>query len=235
MSQLIAIALGGSIGAVLRFLVANGIYAALGRSFPHGTLFVNVTGSLFMGFLTELLIQRFAVAVEYRAAILIGFLGAFTTFSTFALETLYLFEAGNLLKAFLNIFLSVLLCLSACWIGLMLGRSAFSENIVPSMLQKLPILGLTPSWMAAFVLSIGAQMILNHFQANSEIKAFFFVSLLSGITMASTLWFSSKHSMIQIEFHRLLSLFALNTLLGAAMIGSGSWIGNWLWQFKPSP
>lgn len=235
MFQLIAIALGGSIGAVLRFLVANGIYAILGKNFPHGTLFVNVTGSLLMGFLTELLVQRFAIAVEYRTAILVGLLGAFTTFSTFALETLYLFEAGNLLKAFLNIFLSVLLCLGACWLGLVLGRWAFSGMITPWILQKLPILRLTPSWMAALVVSISAQIILNHFQANSEIRAFFFVSLLSGITMASTLWFSSKYVLIQIEFHRLLSLFALNTLLGAAMIGTGAWIGNWLWQCKPSP
>ena len=68
MNQLIAIALGGSLGAVARFWVANGIYAWLGRSFPFGTLFVNVSGSFLMGFLTALLMQRLMVAVEYRAA-----------------------------------------------------------------------------------------------------------------------------------------------------------------------
>lgn len=72
MSQLIAIALG----AVTRFLVANGIYAVLGRGFPYGTLFVNVSGSFLMGFLTALLmLQRFVYAAEYRALILIVFFG----------------------------------------------------------------------------------------------------------------------------------------------------------------
>jgi len=118
MKELIAIALGGSLGAVTRFLVANGIYAVLGRSFPHGTLFVNVSGSFLMGLLTQLMLQRFAMAVEYRAAILVGFLGAYTTFSTFALETLYLFEEGCLLKAFLNIFLSAVLCLAGVRSGM---------------------------------------------------------------------------------------------------------------------
>lgn len=114
MKELIAIALG----AVTRFLVANGIYAVLGRNFPHGTLFVNVSGSFLMGLLTQLMLQRFAMSVEYRAAILVGFLGAYTTFSTFALETLYLLEEGSLLKAFLNIFLSAVLCLAGAWSAL---------------------------------------------------------------------------------------------------------------------
>ena len=65
MHQLIAIALGGSAGAVVRFLVASGIYGWLGRGFPYGTLFVNVSGSFLMGLLTELMLQRFAVAAEY--------------------------------------------------------------------------------------------------------------------------------------------------------------------------
>lgn len=235
MNQLIAIALGGSLGAVLRFLAANGIYAVLGRSFPHGTLFVNVLGSLLMGLLTELMVQRFAFAVEYRAAILVGFLGAFTTFSTFALETLYLFEEGSLLKAFLNIFLSVVLCLTACWFGLIWGRTVFSEPIAPWLNQHLPTLEFVASFLAVFALSILAEWLINRFNLSTEMRAIFFVLLLGVLTISSTLWFGFKIVSLQAEFHHLLSLFIINTLLGVLMIWSGSWIGNWLWQLKLSP
>ena len=86
MNQLIVVAFGGAAGAVVRFLVSTGIYQWLGRDFPFGTLVVNVVGSFLIGLLTEaLILQRIAIGVEYRAAILIGFIGEFTTFSTFSL------------------------------------------------------------------------------------------------------------------------------------------------------
>lgn len=234
MHQLIAIAIGGSVGAIMRFLTANGIYALLGRSFPHGTLFVNVAGSLLMGFLTELMVNRFALAAEYRAAILVGFLGAFTTFSTFALETMYLFEEGNLLKAFLNIFLSVILCVTACWIGLIWGRTFFSEALPLNGLQELPGLKFALNLFAAFIVSLFAELLLNLFGLNTEIRAIFFIGLLSAVSISLTLWLGFTNSTLQVEFHHLLSIFILNTALGAIMVWSGSWIGNWLWQLKPS-
>jgi len=129
MNQFVAIALGGSIGALARFWVANGIHGWLGRDFPHGTLFVNVSGSFLMGILTELMLQRFPLSVEYRAAILVGFLGAYTTFSTFAIESLYLIEQGGYWKAAMNVFLSVTLCLTAVWVGLVLGRRWFAGEV----------------------------------------------------------------------------------------------------------
>ncbi|MCM8857674.1 MAG: fluoride efflux transporter CrcB [Candidatus Thiodiazotropha sp.] len=122
MNQLIAIASGGAIGALFRFWVANGVYGLLGREFPYGTLFVNVLGSLIMGFLYVLLLERTTVSPELRGALLIGFLGAFTTFSTFSIETINLLEQAELLKAGLNILLSVTACVMACWFGLVLGR-----------------------------------------------------------------------------------------------------------------
>ena len=126
MNQLISIALGGACGAVVRFLMSSGRYQGLGRGFPYGTLAVNVVGSFLIGLLTEaLILQRIAIAVEYRAAILVGFIGAFTTFSTFSLETIYLLEQGSFGKAGLNILVSVLGCLLAVWVGLLLGRSLF--------------------------------------------------------------------------------------------------------------
>jgi CrcB protein len=120
--QLIAIASGGAAGALFRFWVSNGVYSLLGRGFPYGTLVVNVLGSLVMGFLYVLLLERTTVSPELRGALLIGFLGAFTTFSTFSIETLNLLEQAELLKAGLNILLSVVACVLACWFGLMVGR-----------------------------------------------------------------------------------------------------------------
>ncbi|MES9971072.1 MAG: fluoride efflux transporter CrcB [Candidatus Thiodiazotropha sp.] len=122
MNQLIAIASGGAAGALFRFWVSNGVYNLLGRGFPYGTLVVNVLGSLVMGFLYVLLLERSTVSPELRGALLIGFLGAFTTFSTFSIETLNLLEQAELLKAGLNILLSVVACVLACWFGLVVGR-----------------------------------------------------------------------------------------------------------------
>ncbi len=126
MNQLIAIALGGGCGAVVRFLISSGLYQWLGRGLPYGTLVVNVIGSFLIGLLTEaLILQRLSFSLEYRAAILVGFIGAFTTFSTFSLETIYLIEEGSLAKAALNIVVSVFGCLFAVWIGLLFGRTIF--------------------------------------------------------------------------------------------------------------
>jgi|TARA_R110000787_G_scaffold180137_2_gene292242 CrcB protein len=120
--QLFAIAVGGAVGAILRFAMSNGVYKLFGRDFPYGTLAVNVLGSLLIGVLFILLIEKLAVAAEWRAGLLVGLLGAFTTFSTFSLETFTLMENGAFIKAGLNVFLSVVLCLAATWLGISLGR-----------------------------------------------------------------------------------------------------------------
>lgn len=121
--QIVAIAAGGALGALLRFWMSNGIYGLMGRSFPYGTLAVNVLGSLLMGFLYVMLIDKLPLGPQWRAALLIGLLGAFTTFSTFSMETLNLVEGGEMLKALLNVLLSVSLCLMATWFGVLAGRS----------------------------------------------------------------------------------------------------------------
>lgn len=122
MKQILAIALGGAMGALLRYWASTGIHTLIGRAFPYGTLAVNVAGSLLMGFLYVLLVERLALSVEWRAALLIGVLGAFTTFSTFSMETFALFEDGERLKALMNILLSVTFCLVAVWLGVVAGR-----------------------------------------------------------------------------------------------------------------
>ncbi len=121
--QVIAIAAGGALGSLLRFWASNGVYALLGRAFPYGTLTVNVVGSLAMGFLYVLLIERMSVGPEARAAVLIGLLGGFTTFSSFSIETMNLIEQAEYLKAILNMLLSVLICVPAAWLGLLAARS----------------------------------------------------------------------------------------------------------------
>lgn len=122
MWQAVAIAGGGAVGALLRFYASNGVYALLGRGFPYGTLFVNVTGSIIMGFLYVLFLDRLQVSPELRAALLVGVLGAFTTFSTFSIETLNLLENGEHIKAVMNIAMSVLLCVFGAWLGVVAGR-----------------------------------------------------------------------------------------------------------------
>jgi len=118
-----AIAAGGALGAIMRFWVSGGIYAWLGRDFPYGTLSVNLIGSFFIGIAFILLTERLTLGAEVRAFVLIGFLGAFTTFSTFSLETLILLQEGLLIKAAGNILLSVFLCIIATWSGIILARS----------------------------------------------------------------------------------------------------------------
>jgi CrcB protein len=122
LKALIFIAMGGAIGAVLRYGASLGVYSFMGRGFPYGTLFVNVTGSLLMGLLSVMMLERFNIGPEWRAAVLVGVLGSFTTFSTFSIETLNLLEQGDVLRAAANIVLSVLVCLAAVWFGVLIGR-----------------------------------------------------------------------------------------------------------------
>ncbi len=122
MKQVLAIAAGGALGSVLRFWMSGWVAGMLGRGFPYGTLLVNVSGSLLMGFLYVVLIDKFNASAEWRALLLIGLLGGFTTFSSFSMETFNLIEAGEILKALGNVILSVSVCLAATWLGVAVGR-----------------------------------------------------------------------------------------------------------------
>jgi CrcB protein len=122
LKTIVFIAVAGAFGAVSRYGTALGVYSIFGRSFPYGTLFVNVAGSFLMGLLSIMLLDRFNVGPEWRAAILVGFLGSFTTFSTFSIETLNLLEQGDFSRALLNMALSLSLCIMAVWFGVSVGR-----------------------------------------------------------------------------------------------------------------
>ncbi len=122
MNQVVAVAVGGAAGSVLRFWMSTWVYALVGRAFPYGTLAVNVLGCLAMGFLFVLFVDRLSDNVVWRAGILIGVLGGFTTFSSFSIETFNLMEQGEWLKAAGNAAGSLILCIGATWLGVILGR-----------------------------------------------------------------------------------------------------------------
>lgn len=111
------IALGGATGACMRYFVSQLVFQWFGKGFPFGTLLVNVIGSFSLGFLYSLLEQGQMEAVLWRTTLGIGFLGAFTTFSTFSVDTLYLLQQGLWIKGIANIFLNMLGCLLAAWLG----------------------------------------------------------------------------------------------------------------------
>ena len=122
MSIYVAIAVGGSLGAVSRYWMSTSAHQWLGFGFPYGTLTVNLLGSLSMGFLSELLVTRLQVSDEIRIGLLAGFLGSFTTFSTFTMDVLELGTSQSALRAVLYILLSVLLCILGAWAGLLAAK-----------------------------------------------------------------------------------------------------------------
>lgn len=123
MLDVFLIFIGAGCGGVFRYWISNISYWLLGRQFPYGTLIVNVSGCFFIGLVFILLIERVTdVGPQLRALLLIGFLGGYTTFSSFSIETLNLFENGDFLSGFLNIILSITLCLAATWLGILGGR-----------------------------------------------------------------------------------------------------------------
>ena len=115
------VALGGAAGAAARYGVAQWAGGRWGWSFPWGTLAVNVTGSFAIGLLMALLIGR-GIDPAFRLLLVTGFLGGYTTFSTFSLETLSLLETRRFGEAGLYVGGSVLLGLIACFFGLAMGR-----------------------------------------------------------------------------------------------------------------
>ncbi|CAM3130537.1 fluoride efflux transporter CrcB [Vibrio rarus] len=111
------IAIGGAFGACSRYLISELCIILLGRGFPYGTLTVNIAGSFIMGTLIALF-ENEAIAVDpWRQIIGLGFLGALTTFSTFSMDNVLMFQQGDYWKAGLNIMLNVIFSISAAMIG----------------------------------------------------------------------------------------------------------------------
>jgi len=117
------IAIGGAAGAVSRYAVDDSLTRLFGGAFPVGTLVVNLSGSFLLGILFALVIERSTLPSDIRAPVMIGFIGAYTTFSTWMLESARLMEDGAWLLAAANLGGSVLLGLLAVFAGLAVGRA----------------------------------------------------------------------------------------------------------------
>ena len=116
------VALGGAVGSVLRFLTASWVVAHWPRHFYLGTFTVNIVGCLLIGLLSGLFLLRSDLPIELRSGLIIGLLGGFTTFSSFSLELLKLFESGRHNEAFAYLLCSVVGGVLAVWGGFALAR-----------------------------------------------------------------------------------------------------------------
>jgi len=120
------VALGGALGATMRHGVNIGTVHYLGHGYPWGTMIVNIVGSLFMGIMIGKFAQMNQVPYEVRIFLTTGFLGAFTTFSTFSLDFVTLWERGAMLQAFGYMLISVVFSILALAVGLLIMRSVAS-------------------------------------------------------------------------------------------------------------
>jgi CrcB protein len=113
---------GGGTGALARYVAASAIMTRFGGRFPLGTLAINVTGSFLIGFLMTILTERYQLDPQWRLLLVVGFLGGYTTFSSFEWETFTAVRDGALWAGMLNVVSSVVLGYVAVWLGVMLAR-----------------------------------------------------------------------------------------------------------------
>ncbi len=123
MKLIAAVAIGGAMGSILRYLMVQKAQLCLKTIFPLGVFLVNFLGCFLIGLCYVLIIERYALGPVWRAVVLIGFLGGFTTFSSFTMDTLQLVQQGNYLMALTYVAISVVVCFAANVIGMMLGRT----------------------------------------------------------------------------------------------------------------
>jgi CrcB protein len=122
MEKLINLAIGGIAGTISRYLLAGFVYSAIGTGFPYGTLVVNVLGCFILGLLVSVADSKFLLGSNTRLLLMIGFCGAFTTFSTMIFETDNLIKDGETLRAFMNVLLSVVIGFIVFRAGVLLGE-----------------------------------------------------------------------------------------------------------------
>ena len=123
MNAILLVASGGAIGSVSRYLVGILMTRMFGAAFPYGTLTVNIVGGLLMGLFIELLARRFDGSSELHLFVAIGILGGFTTFSSFSLDVVLLWQRGAVTSAAIYVLASVFLSIGALFLGLWLARA----------------------------------------------------------------------------------------------------------------
>ncbi len=227
MIQVLAIALGGVVGSLLRYVLASSVYLWLGHGFPYGTLVVNVLGSFLIGLMSEaLLLEQAEVAVAFRAGILVGVFGSLTTFSTFSFETLYLIQQGKWTTALLNLALSVGVGLAAVVAGLLSGRSLFYYGRGLVVFKGLPV-----PYAFGMVNFLGAALVglvlsvLEKWLASEGARASATVLLAGGYIVFSTVYLAMLLAEAGADFkhHGRLALSML--LVNALLCVLGIWLG----------
>jgi len=120
--QTLYVGLFGALGCVTRYLLSSWIHTLAARPLPFGTLAVNVAGSLLLGLLMGGDLHHPVLGGQLRVGLAVGFLGGFTTFSTFSYETVRLLESGSPGAALFNVLLNIVLCVLAAWVGILIAR-----------------------------------------------------------------------------------------------------------------
>ncbi len=122
MKQVLLVFIGGGLGSAARYGLSGAVHRTLGSQFPYGTMTVNVIGCFLIGLLLSLSTDRSVIGPDLRLFLALGFLGGFTTFSSFSYETIQLFRDGQNFNALANVFSTTLICLSGTWIGSIVGK-----------------------------------------------------------------------------------------------------------------
>jgi fluoride exporter len=122
MNQLLLIFIGGGLGSLSRFSLSKFIQENIDKTFPFGTLSVNILASIILGIFVGMVEIKSLASPNYKALIAIGFCGGFSTFSTFSNDTLQLIQNNRILEALTNILLNVILCILATFGGITLAK-----------------------------------------------------------------------------------------------------------------
>ena len=122
MVKWVGLVVGGTVGTIARYLLTGTIYGIFGSTFPYGTLFVNILGCFIIGFLAAITEEKFLLSPNARLLLMVGFCGAFTTFSTFMFETVNLMKDGEMMRAFINVLASVMIGFLCLRVGFVLGE-----------------------------------------------------------------------------------------------------------------